>query len=83
MTRQSTIWQHFKHFGNVNGSMVISNYVLNVYIAKIQNINVLVQYLDVKTICALAQMPRFKPKEIILEKISMIQILLLYKRMTT
>jgi hypothetical protein len=79
MTRQSTIWQHFKHFGNVNGYKQLR---VECLYCKIQNINVLVQYLDVKTICALAQMPRFKPKEIILEKISMIQILL-YKRMTT
>ena len=79
MTRQSTIWQHFKHFGNVNGYKQLRveclyckdpKYQCSSSVSRCEN--------HLRT----AQMPRFKPKEIILEKISMIQILL-YKRMTT
>ena len=39
------------------------------------NINVLVQYLDVKNIYVFVQMPQFKLKEIILENILILQIL--------
>ena len=39
------------------------------------NINVLVQYLDVKKIYVFVQVPQFKLKEIILENILILQIL--------